>query len=52
MQISRRDDEQSIDLKTSFKAFEEKIDQQAEHFNDLNRIHLKNDVKMLNMTTA
>jgi hypothetical protein len=43
MQISRRDDEQSINLKTSFKASEEKIDQQAEHFNDLSRIHLKNE---------
>ncbi len=43
MQIFRRDDEQSIDLKTSFKEFEEKIDQQAEHFNDLNRIHLKSE---------
>jgi hypothetical protein len=43
MQISRRDNEQSIDLKTSFKAFEEKIDQQAEHFNDSSKIHLKNE---------
>jgi hypothetical protein len=43
MQISRRDDEQSVDLKTSFKASEEKINQQTEHFNDLSRIPLKNE---------
>jgi hypothetical protein len=43
MQISRRDDELSIDLKASLKAFKEKIDQQAEHFNDSSRIHLKNE---------
>jgi hypothetical protein len=43
MQISRRDDEQSIDLKTSLKIFEEKIDQQAEHFNDFSKIHLKDE---------
>jgi hypothetical protein len=43
VQISRRDDEQSVDLKTSFKASEEKIDQQAEHFNDFSRIHLRNE---------
>jgi hypothetical protein len=34
MQISRNDDKQSTHLKISFKAFEEKIDQQTEHFND------------------
>jgi hypothetical protein len=43
MQISRRDDEQSADLKASFKASEEKIDQQAEHFNDSSRIYLKSE---------
>jgi hypothetical protein len=43
MQISRRDDEQSTDLKTSLKAFEEKVDQQAEHFNDFSRIHLRSE---------
>jgi hypothetical protein len=43
MQIFRRDDEQLTDLKASFKASEEKIDQQAEHFNDFSKIHLKNE---------
>jgi hypothetical protein len=42
MQISRNDDEQSTHLKTSFETSEEKIDQQTEHFNDLDRVHLKN----------
>jgi hypothetical protein len=43
VQISRRDDEQSADLKASLKASEEKIDQQAEHSNDFSRIHLKSE---------
>jgi hypothetical protein len=43
MQISRNDDESSIYLKTSSEASEEKINQQTEHINDLNRIHLKNE---------
>jgi hypothetical protein len=43
MQISRRDDEQSVDLKASLKASEEKIDQQAEHFNSSSRVHLKSE---------
>jgi hypothetical protein len=43
MQISRDDDEQSAHLKTSFETSERKIDQQIEYFNDLNRIHLKNE---------
>ncbi len=43
MQISRDDDEQSAHLKTSSEASEEKIDQQIEHTNDLNRIHLKSE---------
>jgi hypothetical protein len=34
VQISRDDDEQSAHLKISFKASEEKLDQQIEHFND------------------
>jgi hypothetical protein len=41
MQISRSDDEQSINLKTSFETSEREIDQQIEHINDFNRIHLK-----------
>jgi RNA polymerase-binding transcription factor DksA len=43
MQISRNDDEQSIHLKTSSEASEEKIDQQTEHINDFNQIHLKDE---------
>jgi hypothetical protein len=43
MQISRRDDELSADLKASLKAFEEKIDQQAEHFNSSSKIHLRSE---------
>jgi hypothetical protein len=35
--------EQSIDLKASLEASEEKIDQQAEHFNDSSRIHLRSE---------
>jgi hypothetical protein len=34
VQISRNDDKQSIYLKISFEASEEKLDQQTEHFND------------------
>ncbi len=45
MQISRSDDEQSTHLKTSFEASEEKIDQQIEHFNNSNRIYLKNEYR-------
>jgi hypothetical protein len=41
MQISRDDDEQSINLKTSSETFEREIDQQIKHINDLNRIHLR-----------
>jgi hypothetical protein len=41
MQISRSDDEQSVNLKTSSETSERKIDQQTEHINDLNRIHLR-----------
>jgi hypothetical protein len=43
MQISRSDNEQSAHLKTSFEAFEEKIDQQTEHINDSSRIHLRSE---------
>ncbi len=43
MQISRRDDEQSTYLKTSFEVSEKKIDQQIEHFNDSSQVHLKNE---------
>jgi hypothetical protein len=50
MQVSRNDDEQSIHLKTSFKASEEKIDQQTEHFNDFNRILLKNEHRVRVLT--
>jgi hypothetical protein len=42
MQISLNDDEQLINLKTSFEAFKEKINQQIEHFNEFNRVHLIN----------
>jgi hypothetical protein len=43
VQIFRSDDEQLTHLKTSSEASEEKIDQQTEHFNDLNRLHLRNE---------
>ncbi len=41
MQISRSDDEQSINLKTSSETSEREIDQQTEHINDSSRVHLK-----------
>jgi hypothetical protein len=43
MQITRNNDEQSAQLKTSSEAFEWKIDYQAEHFIDFNRVYLKNE---------
>ncbi len=43
MQISRNDDEQSAHLKTSFEAFKKKVNQQAEHFNSSNRVHLRSE---------
>jgi hypothetical protein len=43
MQISRNNNEQSIHLKILSEAFKRKIDQQAEHFIDFNRIHLKSE---------
>jgi hypothetical protein len=41
VQISRNDDEQSINMKTSSETSEREIDQQIEHINDSNRVHLK-----------
>jgi hypothetical protein len=43
MQISRDDDEQLINLKASSETLKKKVNQQTEHFNDLNRVHLRNE---------
>ncbi len=43
MQISRSNDEQSIHLKASFKTSERKINQQIEHINDFNQVHLRSE---------
>jgi hypothetical protein len=43
MQISRDDNEQSVNMKTSSETSEREIDQQTEHINDFNRIHLRRE---------